>query len=261
MENERRNLKLSGAGIANGGFYNEVKLSGGCKINGDIDCNFMKTSGACNVKGNITSKQLLTSGSFSETGNIDTEIFKSSGSSKIDGNLKGDEVTISGSGSVYGDIKVSKLNISGGFKTDGKISGGEIKLSGGVKIEKDCECDKFFSKGSFNIGGTLNADEINITIYDYCSAEEIVGQNIDIRYSSDISSSIFHIIKDMLSSSSNSLTAQTIEGDNIYLEHTTAKIVRGNKITIGDNCNIDKIEYKDDLDLTGNSKIGSKTQI
>lgn len=261
MENERINLKLSGAGMANGGFYNEVKLNGGCKINGDVDCNFMKTSGACSVKGNIIAKQILTSGSFNQTGNIDTEIFKSSGSSKIDGNLKGDEVTISGSGSIYGDITVSKLNISGGFKTDGKICGKEINLSGGIKIQKDCEADKFFSKGSFNIGGALNADEINVTIYDHCSAEEIVGENIDIRYSSDISSSIFHIIKDMFSNSSSGLTVQTIEGDNIYLENTTAKVVRGNKITIGDNCNIDKIEYKDSLNVTGNSQIGSKTQI
>lgn len=261
MENERMNLKLSGAGIADGGFYNEVKLSGGCKINGDMDCNFMKTSGSCNVKGNITAKQILTSGSFNQTGNTDTEIFKSSGSSKIDGNLKGDEITISGGGNVCGDISVSKLNISGGFKTGGKILGKEINLSGGIKIEKDCEADKFFSKGSFNIGGTLNADEINIIIYDHCSAEEIVGQNIDIRYSSDISSSIFHIIKGMFSNSSGGLTVQTIEGDNIYIENTTAKIVRGNKITIGDNCNIEKVEYKDSLDVTGNSQIVSRTQI
>lgn len=261
MENKRVNLKLSGAGIASGGFYNEVKLSGGCQINGDIDCNFMKTSGACSVKGNITSKQLLTSGSFSSTGNIDTEIFKSSGASKLSGNLKGDEVTISGGGSTSGDIKVSKLNISGGFTSGGKIIGGEINLTGGIKIEKDCECDKFSSKGSFNIGGTLNADEINITIYDHCTAYEIVGQNIDIRYSSDISSSILHIIKGMLSSSSSGLTVETIEGDNIYLEHTNAKIVRGNKITIGDSCNIEKVEYKDSLDVTGNSEIREKNKL
>ena len=35
-----------------------------------------------------------------------------------------------------------------------------------------------------------------------------------------------------------------IEGDNIYIEYTQAKIVRGNTIVIGPGCNIELVEYK-----------------
>ena len=46
MENkERRNLKLTGNGIAAGGFYNYVKMTGEEIINGDLDCINIKLTG------------------------------------------------------------------------------------------------------------------------------------------------------------------------------------------------------------------------
>lgn len=261
MENERGNLKLSGAGSANGGYYNEVKLSGACKITGDIDCNFLRGSGACDVNGNVTSKQILLSGACDIRGSVKTEILKCSGACNVNGNLEAVEVSISGGSDIRGNAKAKKLDISGGCDIEGSVSGEEVKLSGGIKIKEDCECENFNAKGSFSIGGLLNAEEMNIVIYDNCSVKEIGGKNIDIRYTSHISASILNLIKTALTNSPANLKTDTIEGDNIYLEHTTAKVVRGNKIIIGDSCNIDKIEYKDSLDVNGNSQIGSKTQI
>ncbi|WP_216828547.1 hypothetical protein [Alkalihalobacterium elongatum] len=39
------------------------------------------------------------------------------------------------------------------------------------------------------------------------------------------------------------LEANIIEGDNIFLEHTTAKVVRGKNVVIGAHCQIDLVEY------------------
>ena len=41
------------------------------------------------------------------------------------------------------------------------------------------------------------------------------------------------------------LTTDVIEGDDIYLEYTKAKIVRGKDIELGQGCEIGLIEYKD----------------
>lgn len=261
MENERGNLKLSGAGSTNGGYYNEVKLSGACNINGDIDCNFLRGSGACDVRGNVTSKQILLSGACTIKGAVKTEILKCSGACDVKGNLEAVEVSISGGSDIRGNVKAKKLDISGGCNIDGSVSGEEVKLSGGIKIKDDCECENFDAKGSFSIGGLLNAEEMNIVLYDNCFVKEIGGKNIDIRYTSHMSASILNFIKTVITNSPANLKTDIIEGDNIYLENTTAKVVRGNKITIGDSCNIEKVEYKDSLDVTGNSKIDSKTQI
>ncbi|WP_234122678.1 polymer-forming cytoskeletal protein [Clostridium hydrogenum] len=261
MENERINLKLSGAGSANGGFFNEVKLSGACNVNGDVDCNFLSGSGACDIKGSVTSKQILLSGACNIKGSVKTEILKCSGACDIRGDLEAVEVSISGGADIRGNVKSKKLDISGGCDIDGNVSGEEIKLSGGIKIKDDCECENFNAKGSFSIGGLLNAEKANIVIYDTCSVKEIGGKDIDIRYSSHMSASILKFIKTVFTNSSPTLESEIIEGDNIYLDHTTAKVVRGNKITIGDSCNIDKIEYKDSLNVTGNSQIGEKVKL
>lgn len=37
---------------------------------------------------------------------------------------------------------------------------------------------------------------------------------------------------------------ETIEGDDIHLELTRARVVRGNNVSIGSGCDIDLVEYK-----------------
>ena len=40
------------------------------------------------------------------------------------------------------------------------------------------------------------------------------------------------------------LITDIIEGDEIYLEYTKAKIIRGNNVELGPGCEIELIEYK-----------------
>lgn len=257
---ERRDFKLSGAGTVGGGVYNEVKLSGACKITGDIDCNFMKVSGACSISANIKAKQFLSSGATKGSGNIYTEIFKSSGSIDIMGNLTAKDVNISGSASIDGDISSDKLQASGGCKIGGNVTGGEVILTGGIEINNNCEVEKFNSRGDFKIKGLLNSEEINIELYYHSYVKEIGGETINIRFNPH-PFSMGGIIKSLFSSEVKGLKADTIEGDYIYLEYTTAKVVRGKKIIIGDNCNIEKVEYTDNFELKGNSIIGTEAKL
>ncbi|MNG32826.1 hypothetical protein D3C84_1189280 [compost metagenome] len=53
----------------------------------------------------------------------------------------------------------------------------------------------------------------------------------------------------------NHLTSQTIEGDHIYLEYTTAEVVRGAHIKIGPGCEIGRIEYTEKLEQDKRSKV------
>ena len=41
---------------------------------------------------------------------------------------------------------------------------------------------------------------------------------------------------------------ESVEGDDIYLEYTTAKVVRGNTVRLGAGCKIDLVEYKTSLE-------------
>ena len=59
----------------------------------------------------------------------------------------------------------------------------------------------------------------------------------------------------------NGLIAESIEGDDIYLEETKAKAVRGNNIVIGEGCEIGLVEYKSKFEQTGNAKVKENKNI
>ena len=73
---------------------------------------------------------------------------------------------------------------------------------------------------------------------------EIGGTKIKIKNDSKFS---FLGIKNIIMPHSNKrlLEVDTIEADEIYLENTHAKIVRGKKITLGPECRINLVEYQE----------------
>ncbi len=246
---ERENdLRISGAGSAGGGRFNEVRISGAGNINGDIECNTFRSSGASSVKGNIK-----------------TKIFESSGASDVKGNVEASEMRISGAGKINGSVSAGKLKISGAGDIGGNLHAEIVEVSGGTDIKGDVEAESFKASGGFRIGGLLNAGEINININGKCSAKEIGGEKINIRRNSSFgggafSGGVFKVIKDMFNVHEY-LVTEAIEGDDIYIESTVAKVVRGNNVTIGSDCDIDVVEYKNDIKIEKDARVKEQKRI
>ena len=203
-------LRINGFGSSSGGSFNSVQINGKGDINGDLECTDFEINGLGFVRGNVKSNRT-----------------KVSGKSTIAGNLTGKEVLIDG-----------MTEISGGINAD------KIENRGMLKIARDCGSDIFTSSGGFTIGGLLNAGSIEVNIYGPCKAREIGGEKIEVRDGGTFGigkfiGSLFHSwpLKTIL-------TAETIEGDDVYLECTTAKVVRGENVKIGKGCQIDVVEYK-----------------
>ncbi len=234
MEEKLSDIKISGNGKISGGKYNEVKISGSSKIEGDIDCSYYKCSGSSAAIGNVKAK-----------------IVGISGTTKIHKNLDTEELTVSGSSHILGNVIAKKVKISGSSHIGGNLHTEDIKISGSTSIDGDCEAENFHASGSFNIGGLLNAGNIDIEMYGKCRVKEIGGENIKVKLGAG------HLFIRMISLFSNTarLVTDVIEGDDIYLENTDAKIVRGNNVTIGPNCNIEIIEYRNKVNISENSKI------
>jgi cytoskeletal protein CcmA (bactofilin family) len=216
MEEKLVDMKISGSGKISGGKYNEVKISGSAKVEGDIEC----------------------------------YTYKCSGSSSANGNVKAETVGISGSTKITGDVNARKVKISGSSDIGGGLHTEDIQISGSVSIDGDCEAENFNARGGFKIGGLLNAGNIDIEMYGSCRVKDIGGENIKVRLGKG------HFFVKMLNlfMNSNGLEANTIEGDDVFLENTTAKIVRGNNVTIGDNCNIETVEYRNEINIDSTSK-------
>lgn len=244
MEENLQSIKISGAGSIAGGKYDEIKASGAASIRGDVECNLLKASGAVSIKGNLKAGILHTSGATSITGNV-----------------KAGEIKCSGSLDLNGDAEVQLLKASGGSSIKGNLSGGEVKLLGGIRVTENCEVEKFYSMGGFSIGGLLNADNIEIVVNGKCSAKEMGGSNIKI--SRDIISSgnvLGKIIRSMFNAE-DYLYSDLIEGDDIYIEASRVKTIRGNNITVGPDCKVELIEYRENLKVLDGAEVLEKRKI
>ena len=236
-------IKISGSGTSGGGRYNEVTISGSGKINGDLECVDFKTSGSSKV-----------------IGNLKAETVKVSGSARIEGNVEAVEMKVSGSSHVTGQVKSQVLKISGSTHIEGSLYGEEVTIMGSAHIEKDCEVESFKASGNFKIQGLLNAGQVTINLGGKSSVKEIGGEHIEVKVSI-IDNFFFKKAIDKMFNSRGELNTEIIEGDEIYLENTNAKIVRGNKVTIGEGCNIGLIEYSGEINVSNESIVKEQKKI
>lgn len=206
MDKNQMDLKIHGQGSSSGGKYNNIDIMGEGKINGDIDC-------------------------------INLKIY---GEGKFGGNLKAENtVNIKGRSKIKGNLEAKRAKIQGEADISGKLLVDEAEVTGNINTDDDCNAETFTLEGNFNIEGLLNVDIVKITLHDHCKVREIGGTEITVKQGKR---NIFKNRNRPLRH--NKLTVDTIEGDDIYLENTHAKVVRGNNVTIGSGCEIELVEYK-----------------
>ncbi|MFN2746801.1 polymer-forming cytoskeletal protein [Bacillus sp. z60-18] len=234
------NLIINGFGSSGGGTFQSVELNGKGTVNGDIDC-----------------KRLICNGTGTVNGNVKADTVKISGHAKLNGGITASSVRIDGSAKVEQDISAEKVEIAGYAGLGGHIKGDELIVMGKASIGKDCEVEHFSAEGCFTIDGLLNAEQIEIKVHGGESkVKEIGGRRIICTaHQSKLLSFLTPLI------SPPRLSAELIEGDHIELANTTAKIVRGNTVIIGDNCEIGLIEYREDLKQAKSAKVGESQKI
>lgn len=237
---EKRDLRLSGASVATGGEYRDVKVSGASKITSDILCETMNISGAITVDGNVKAQSC-----------------KVSGACKINGNVESDEIRISGGSSITGTLTGKEITLSGGIKVGGDIKSNLLKLSGEISVGGDMECEEFRLTGGINATGVVNCEKCELELASRSELNELVGANISVREKGGVTGGI---LKSLLYIGKGSLKVNLVEGDDIYLEHTTCEMVRGDKITIGPGCRIGTVEYAEHLEIHSDARVDNKIE-
>jgi cytoskeletal protein CcmA (bactofilin family) len=220
----RRNLTISGIGSSNGGTVRVAKIEGIGRVDGDINCSD----------------------------------FILNGKADIHGNLKALTAEINGTASVKGNLHSDRLRIHGKVIVDGDFIGENMQLNGMASVKGNCEAEKFNANGRLQIG-VLNAGNIQITLHGNSNIAEIGGEHIQIRKQPGIDFAKW--LKVLPLPLGNKLTAQTIEGDYVYVEYTTAAVVRGINVTIGPGCEIGLVEYKTKFVQDKGSKVKSLEQL
>ncbi len=237
-EKERKNASISGAGKLSGGVYDTVKVAGSGKIEGNVDANQISTAGACKIEGNVKAKRMKTAGACKIIGDVQVGELKTAGSCAVEGRVEADSLESAGSQTILKGVTAKAIEIAGGWKVGG-----------------DVEADRFTAKGSINISGLLSADEVHLELGGRSKVREIGGGRIAVKRSNQ---GWFTFIG--LGWGSGSLEVETIEADEIYLEATKAQTVRGKRITIGEDCRIERVEYEESLQVDESAEVKERVK-
>jgi cytoskeletal protein CcmA (bactofilin family) len=230
----RPDTKILGVGDVAGGTYGDVMVAGVGAVRGDIDATSLLVAGTADVQGKVVATSVTVNGVA--TFNQD---------------VQANEFTVNGTADLHAGLGVGALKISGACTIDGSVNAQRIEIRGTTKIAGDVQAEAFDSQGVFSVGGLLNAGAITVKLYGGCDAHDIGGETIDVRLGTSWAFLPFF--------GERNLTADTIEGDTVYLENTRAKVVRGANVTIGPECAIDLIEYTGTL--TGSAGVVASRKV
>lgn len=240
-------MKIAGSGQIGPGEYENINISGSGKILGAVKCENLSISGSA-------------SGTAVECRN---------------------DIKISGSCSFSEDIIANNVKIAGSFKCGGKFyTTGEMKCAGSAKFEKDLKCSKLEIAGSIHINegieaetvlasgkikcsGLINAEKITINIENSISEIGSIGGStlsIKKKHYKDICARL-PILKCFYKTNGKVIISNEIECDVIDIEATTAPKVTGRIVKIGDDCEIDTVQYSESVDISPKAKVGKTEKI
>jgi len=229
-----RNVSIAGSGRIEGGVYGTVKIAGSGKVVGDLTAEEFKAAGSAKVEGNLKAQKFEAAGSF-----------------KCEGNLEVEEGEAAGSFAVVGHLKAKELRVAGSTRAK-SISGGYLRAGGSLHVEENVEVETFRLTGAFEVGGLLSADRVEVELEGRAQAREIGGEKIVVRAGLKhlgglLPAALRFIFRP---GSPRELFAETIEGDEIELEATESRLVRGERIKIGPGCRIERVEYTETLEVS-----------
>lgn len=235
----RGDVRVSGAGAIATGTYKTVRVDGSATLVGDIECVSLHVSGAAEGTGTLTAESVVVNGSLGYRGDA------KAGSVKVNGTA------------TFGSLDVGTLKVAGTLDTTA-LRATEALVQGFLNVPGDCQAERFRADGTFTIDGLLNAGVVEATIYGSCRAREIGGEAVTVRRSR---SSIRRLVAVFVPAMDDRLTAETIEGDDVRLEQTTAKAVRGNTVVIGPGCTIDLVEYARECTVSPDAKVTERRKV
>ena len=268
------NLEIYGAGSQNGGRFGKVVIAGSGKINGDLECDSfelpgagkvengsltvhgpIEIDGAGKVEGSLRGESLEVNGSFKVgaaceiTGDLEVN-----GSFKVEGGpcKVGGSADVSGSIKIEGSLTVDGLEVDGTLSVEGNVSAGTIDADGVFKVSGEVQAETFTSEGVVRIDGLLNAETVELTVSGEDRIGSIGGGSVTVeRGRSRLS----------LIGKRPCLSAELIEADEIDIEYTDCRTVRGVNVHIGPECVIDRVEFSGELTTDANCTVREKVRV
>ncbi|WP_019910097.1 polymer-forming cytoskeletal protein [Paenibacillus sp. HW567] len=185
-------------------------------------------------------------------GDVDCGKLKLTGEAWVHGNLRMEKVKLTGECTVKGSIDGESLSGQGEVRAGSDLHIEEIKLAGSLSVAGDCEAEEIRVTGALQVEGVLNAENVELSLYGPSHAAEARAGSIAIKRK--IGAALMHPGRP-------TFTAGLIEGDEVDLQGTQAGIVRGNRVIIGTDCNIDRVEYRESLEIHEKANVNYRIKL
>lgn len=243
-------LNISGSGQITPGEYDTIRISGSAHLGDAVRCKNLYVSGSANGSNVVCENEIRISGSCGFSGNV------SAGS-----------VGISGGSSFGGDIEVKEqVSVSGGMSCDGNIKCKQFRVSGNSKVAGDAEAEYAKIRGSLNCDGLLNAEEVDIEFEKSMDVGSIGGSKIVIykRHGEEKKKRArLPLFASLIKRTTvgEVRVKNAIEGDEIALEGVVAPRVSGRVVAIGADCDIELVQYSEQVEVSPEAKVGRTEKI
>ncbi|QSF43090.1 hypothetical protein [Paenibacillus tianjinensis] len=213
-------LQLTGITGGAGGIYDNVILEGVCKVNGAVRAQVIKANGVITFNGDATAEEM-----------------------QANGKLK-----------VGGTLQFGSMEFDGMMTIDKDLRGENCNLNGMLTIKGNGELENLSGEGVFTVSGLLSAGHVDYRLQGQAKAGEIGVETLVIRKAggglwNKLASGLIPKLR-------TELITGSIEGDILDLEFTTADIVRGGIVKIGQGCRIGRVEYLTELSVHPDASVG-----
>ena len=242
-------MNISGSGTIAAGEYNEkISISGSGRLDGNVRCQSLDCSGSVKGTANVVcSEDARISGSCHIEQSLSAQNINVSGSLKVGGDVIGKgEIKLSGGSSCGGSLKCESFDCSGGLEVGGEIEAEEIRISGAIKC-----------------GGLMNAEKIDINIDGHSNSSRvgsIGGGEIKIQSKANKVKRKL-LLNKIIGCGGRFSVDEYIEGDVVTLEDVTAPKVVGRIVSIGAGCEVDFVQYSENIEIHSSAKVAKYEKI
>lgn len=221
-KNELPDLVMDGVNTAAGGRYHGVNINGVSKINGALHAHTYSCDGVMKQNGDLTA----------------------------------DELDMNGTLNLKGNLQVGEMKLNGVMNGDGSLRGERCVMDGVLNLKGNCELEELTGEGVFTVGGLLSAGRIEFGLQGHSEAGEIGVESLVIRKKGNAAWG--RLLGGMIPKLKIGLRAKLIEGDTLDLEYTSADVVRGGTVIIGQGCSIGRVEYRAGLTVHPGAQVGKE---
>lgn len=227
-------LEVSGRTTMGGGTYRRVEVNGMAKMMGDITCSSCEVNGSVQIQGS-----LRVEGRLEVNGRVN-----------VDGPVAAGALEVNGMCDVNGACEIGEAaEISGMARIEGALRAGVLKVGGRVRVEGPIEAEEVTVTGNLHCNALMNADVIEFELVGKSKVREIGCTAL----TATVGSGGWF--------SKPKLEVETIEGDRIEVEAVIARRIRGDVVVIGDDCRVDRIEYRTSCERRGSAIVEEAVQI